>query len=160
MITNSNGDVGLKTDSGGRVKGRLLLIEDHPDIAQLLTILLEGKGYRVTVEPRCGRAAQQCVEQRPQVILLDLNLTEAGQCYAALRSNPQTKQTPLVLLTQANEEPQRLQAFELGPLDGIARLPHIQELLDCVKAALNPPQPPHKLRLVIDLCGRRADAMC
>jgi two-component system KDP operon response regulator KdpE len=160
MTTNSGSGVSLNSEARGRVKGRILLIEDHPDIAQLLVILLESKGYQVWVETCCSEVLPSCAEHRPQVILLDLGLSEADHLYATLRTDPQTKLLPLVLLTQAYEEPQRLSALELRPTDSIARLPHIQELLDGVKAALNPPRSPRKLRLTIDLSGLSLEALC
>jgi two-component system cell cycle response regulator DivK len=79
----------------------ILLLEDDPYEARLVIRLMEREGYRVLHTPHGDEGLQLALEQRPDIILLDLGLPDLdGQTVAALiKSTPQLSQVPLVAVT-------------------------------------------------------------
>lgn len=79
----------------------VLLAEDHADVRDALTTLLEAAGYRV-VTARDGReAVRLALEERPDLVLMDVMMPECDGLAAtrALRDEPRTRDIPIVVLT-------------------------------------------------------------
>jgi len=79
----------------------ILMLEDDPYEARLVIRLMEREGYRVLHAPSGEEGLRLAVEQRPDIILLDLGLPDLdGQTVAALlKSTPELSQVPLVAVT-------------------------------------------------------------
>lgn len=81
---------------------RVLMVEDHPDIADLYQLKLQLEGYRVAVA-RDGRAGLELARSLlPDVILLDIHLPvmDGLQVLAALRAEDATRRIPVVVFTE------------------------------------------------------------
>ncbi len=81
--------------------GPLLVVEDVPHIRDLLEVTLSFKGYPV-VTARDGREALEKIEQeRPALIISDLLMpnVDGFSLIYAVRSNPQTKNIPVILIS-------------------------------------------------------------
>ncbi len=83
---------------------RILIVEENPDLAQILQIHLESKGHQVIIETHGSRAITTCHEQRPDVLLVNADLRDAGgfSIYTQLRNDPQTAHVHIALLAQKN----------------------------------------------------------
>ncbi|WP_372876990.1 response regulator [Pseudomonas sp.] len=84
----------------------LLVIEDEPDIAQLLGQFLSHAGYRVMQAASLGQARTLLAEQRFAAITLDLRLPDGNglQLIRELRNDPATKELPVLVISAACDE--------------------------------------------------------
>ncbi len=99
----------------------VLVVEDDPAIATMLTLQLETSGYRAHVE-RDGRTALTAVlTRRPALVLLDIGLPgmDGVEVCRALRA--QDDWTPVIFLTARDDEVDRIQGLELGADDYVTK---------------------------------------
>jgi PleD family two-component response regulator len=111
-------------------KGRILVVEDDPDISKMLRIYFDSQGYDVLVEMRGGDSLETCAKKMPNVVVLDINLPDMdgyGVC-RELRSNLRTKHIPIIFLTQKDERSDKIKGLELGADDYITKPFDIEEL--------------------------------
>lgn len=117
---------------------RILIVEDEPAIAELLTINLKHNGF-APVWSGDGVAAQRELDAvLPDAILLDWMLP--GQSGLSLarkwRANPRTKDVPIILLTAKDDESDKIAGLDSGADDYITKPFSIKELLARVRAVL------------------------
>lgn len=118
--------------------GRILVVEDDFDIANMLRIYFTGQGYNVEVAPRGSDALTVCRRQLPDLIVLDIMLPDMDG-YAVcreLRTTTRTKHIPIIFLTQKDERSDRIAGLELGADDYITKPFDIEELKLRVKRAI------------------------
>ncbi len=116
---------------------RILIVDDEPDICEILRFNLEMEGYEVETEeaplplPRGGGPM-------PDLILLDVMMTpKSGFEWAKeLKSNPRTAYIPIIFCTAKTMEEDLLQGFALGSDDYICKPFRISEVKARVKAVL------------------------
>jgi PleD family two-component response regulator len=111
-------------------KGRILVVEDDPDISNMLRIYFASQGYEVTVAGRGMEALEQTRKQLPNVIVLDIMLPDIDgyEVCAKLRSALRTSHVPIIFLTQKDERSDRIAGLELGADDYITKPFDIEEL--------------------------------
>jgi two-component system, OmpR family, phosphate regulon response regulator PhoB len=117
---------------------RILIVEDEPAIAELLTINLKHNGF-APIWAGEGIAAQRELDAvLPDVILLDWMLP--GQSGLSLarkwRAEPRTKDVPIILLTAKGDEPDKVAGLDSGADDYITKPFSIKELLARIRAVL------------------------
>lgn len=118
--------------------GRILVVEDDFDIANMLRIYFTGQGYNVEVAPRGSDALTLCRRQLPDLIVLDIMLPDMDG-YAVcreLRTTTRTKHVPIIFLTQKDERSDRIAGLELGADDYITKPFDIEELKLRVRQAI------------------------
>ncbi len=121
-------------DSGRKI----LVVEDEPDIRELVRYNLEQAGFEV-FESEDGEGALQMVDEvRPSLVVLDLMLPKADglDLCRMLRQKPRTATLPVVLLTAKAAEVDRVLGLELGADDYITKPFSPRELVARVKAVL------------------------
>jgi CheY-like chemotaxis protein len=81
---------------------RILMVEDHPDVADLYQLKLQLEGYRVAVAGDGASGLELARTLHPDVILLDIHLPmlDGLQMLAALRERPETHDLPVVVFTE------------------------------------------------------------
>jgi len=120
-------------------QGYLLVVDDVPDILELLDAMLKFKGYRV-LTARNGQEALACIEQeRPALIIADILMPKMDgfTLVNRLRLNPQTRDIPVVFLSATYVAPEdKAFALTIGvtrfiekPVDIESFLPMIAEYL-------------------------------
>ena len=117
---------------------RVAVVEDEPDIAEVVQYNLKKEGFQVEIHGR-GDAALEAIRRRiPDLILLDLMLPgmDGLEITRALKRDPATAGIPLVMLTAKGEELDRIVGLELGADDYIAKPFSPRELVLRVKAVL------------------------
>jgi two-component system, OmpR family, phosphate regulon response regulator PhoB len=117
---------------------RILVVEDEPAIAELLTINLKHNGF-APIWAGEGVAAQRELDAvLPDVILLDWMLP--GQSGLSLarkwRADSRTKDIPIILLTAKSDEPDKIAGLDSGADDYITKPFSIKELLARIRAIL------------------------
>ena len=102
---------------------RILVIEDDPDIVELLQYNLEREGFEVCVAKTGEEGKTQAAECRPSLILLDLMLprTSGLDVCRDLRGREDTKHTPLIMVTAKGEESDVVLGLELGADDYVTK---------------------------------------
>jgi PleD family two-component response regulator len=111
-------------------KGRLLVVEDDPDIGNMLRIFFSGRGYAVHVTSRGRDALMLTRQELPNLIILDIMLPDLDG-YAVckeLRTVPRTSHVPIIFLTQKDERSDRITGLQLGVDDYITKPFDIEEL--------------------------------
>ena len=117
---------------------RVLLVEDEPDIAEIVQYNLVKEGFLVEVQGR-GDSALEAIRRRPpDVILLDLMLPgiDGLELTRTLKRDPVTATVPLVMLTAKGEEVDRIVGLELGADDYLTKPFSPRELVLRVRAVL------------------------
>jgi PleD family two-component response regulator len=111
-------------------QGRILVVEDDPDISNLLRIYFDSHGYRVSVAQRGIEALEVCRRDLPNVIVLDIQLPDIDgyEVCQQLRSNLRTSHIPILFLTQRDERGDKITGLELGADDYITKPFDIDEL--------------------------------
>ena len=137
---------------------RILVVEDDPDIAELVEHHLTRAGFSTRVVGT-GTDALAQIRQRPDLVVLDLMLPGLSglEICRKMRSDPQTAAVPIIMLTARAEEESRVQGLELGADDYVTKPFSPRELVARLRAVLRRTQPygPDKIlrfgALVVDL---------
>src|SRR6185436_3121554 len=130
---------------------RILIVEDDPDIAELVARYLDKAGF-TTERAASGRDAMHVISQRPpELVVLDLMLPHMDglEVCRLLRSHDATAAMPIIMLTARGEESERIVGLELGADDYLAKPFSPNELVARVRALLRRAHraPSHSRRL-------------
>lgn len=104
---------------------KLLVVDDEAHIREVAQMSLEAVGGWAVVTASSGLEAQQVArDERPDAILLDVMMPELDGpgTFVALRSDPQTKDIPVILLTARVQSADRGRFIDLG-VDGVLSKP-------------------------------------
>jgi signal transduction histidine kinase/CheY-like chemotaxis protein len=114
---------------------QVLVAADDPDVAGLVKLQLEEAGYGVMVVRRGVRVLELARRWCPDLILLDISLPDMDgrAVLEALKSEPQTTEIPVVMLTRVADD---RTAFELRAAGYLTKPIDSQELLDVARTAL------------------------
>jgi two-component system alkaline phosphatase synthesis response regulator PhoP len=117
---------------------RILVVEDDPDIAELVARYLGKAGFSIEMISS-GRDAVAAVTARPpDVLVLDLMLPQVDglEICRLVRANDKTAAIPIIMLTARAEESDRIVGLELGADDYLAKPFSPNELVARVRALL------------------------
>jgi two-component system, OmpR family, phosphate regulon response regulator PhoB len=120
------------------VPPRIAVVEDEPDLAEVVRYNLSREGFQVEVHSR-GDAALEAVRRKPpDLIVLDLMLPglDGLELTRALKRDTATARIPLVMLTARAEEVDRVVGLELGADDYVTKPFSPRELTLRIKAVL------------------------
>jgi two-component system, OmpR family, phosphate regulon response regulator PhoB len=122
---------------------RVLIVEDEPDIRNLVVLHLQRDGYQVTSAGSGEEALRQVRQSPPDLVLLDLMLpTMSGlEVCRRLRQEPATATLPIVMLTAKADEVDKVVGLELGADDYVVKPFSPKELLARVRAVLRRSRP-------------------
>ena len=116
-------------------KQMIMVVDDDPNIAQLVKLYLEKEGYDVTVETRGDDAISAFQKNPPSLMLLDIMLpgVDGWQVCRAIR---QMSSIPIIMLSAKDETFDKVLGLELGADDYITKPFDGKELVARVKAVL------------------------
>ena len=115
---------------------QVLVVEDQPDIAQLIKINLEQLDIRCDIEHDGKQALEQALKNKYDVLILDVmlpNLSGLDICKAVRFEKPEQS---IIMLTSKNSELDRVLGLELGADDYMTKPFSILELQARVKSQL------------------------
>jgi two-component system phosphate regulon response regulator PhoB len=123
---------------------RILLIEDEPDLAEVLQYNLEKEGFAVETARRGDTGLEAIRRESPDLVLLDLMLPgmDGLELTRLLKRDGGTARVPIVMLTARGEEVDRIVGLELGADDYISKPFSPREVVLRVKAVLRRKRPP------------------
>ena len=124
--------------AGREIKGRILIVEDEAAIREMLGYSLMKEGFICTEAADAEQARAKIHSDRPGLILLDWMLPGiSGVDYARrLRSDPATRDIPIIMLTAKGEEEDKVRALDTGADDYITKPFSTRELLARIRAVL------------------------
>lgn len=116
----------------------ILVIEDDPDIVELLRYNLERESYRVTSAVTGSEGLSELQRERPDLLILDLMLPEISgfDVCRRLRRDSRLEGLPVIMLTARSEEADVIAGIELGADDYIKKPFSPRELVARVGAVL------------------------
>jgi DNA-binding response OmpR family regulator len=116
-------------------KGTILVVEDEPNIADLVDLYLSRDGYRV-LKQATGEAGLAAVrDHRPRLVILDVGLPDIDGLEVCRRIRA-TSALPVIFLTARADEIDRVLGLELGADDYLTKPFAPAELVARVKAVL------------------------
>lgn len=120
------------------VRQRIVVVEDEPDILEILRYNLEREGFSVEALVRGDEALEEIRKSPPDLILLDLMLPgmDGLEIARVLKKSPKTAGIPLIMLTAKDTEVDRIVGLELGADDYLAKPFSPREVVLRVKAVL------------------------
>ena len=143
--------------------GKVLVVDDDPQIRRVMKVTLVGHGYEV-IEARTGEEAlEKMPGEMPNLVLLDMNMPGMGglETCRAVRGG---SDIPVIILSVRNTEKDKVAALDAGADDYVTKPFSIEELLARIRAALrrsSPESGPHAFsspELDIDFETRRVRA--
>ena len=117
---------------------KLLIIEDEPDLRELLSFTLSREGYDVMEAETAETALQMLDSTLPDLAIVDWMLPgmDGIELVKRLRRDDITEDLPIIMLTARGEEPDKLKSFDVGIDDYITKPFSPRELLARIKALL------------------------
>ena len=121
-------------------KQTILVVDDDPNIAQLVKLYLEKEGFEVALEERGDEAVAAFQKNPPSLMLLDIMLPgmDGWQVCRAIR---QISNIPIIMLSAKDETFDKVLGLELGADDYITKPFEGKELVARVKAVLRRSSP-------------------
>ncbi len=122
------------------MSNEILIIEDDPDIAESLQYNFKREGFRPVVAESGEKGLRLALDEKnpPSLIILDLMLPgmSGTELCRRLRREPQTKETPIIMLTAKAAEVDKIAGLELGADDYIVKPFSVKEVVARVRAVL------------------------
>jgi len=120
------------------MKRKILIIDDDPQLCQLLTDILESHGFTSHVANNTDEAFKKLYAVKPDLILLDVWLPTIGglEFCRQLRNDDQTHHIPIIMLTIQDKEMDKVTGLEMGADDFITKPFSQRELLARIQALL------------------------
>ncbi len=88
-------------------EGKILIIDDDPDITEAMTVVLENRGYEVSSARDGSQGMERLKEARPDLIILDVMMRTSQEGFEfsrELKSNPQYQNIPILMLTAVKQK--------------------------------------------------------
>ncbi len=116
----------------------ILLVDDEPDILEIVGYNLSQEGYSVITAENGLRALDQAKKHKPHLIILDVMMPEMDGIEACekLRAMPEISESVITFLTARGEDYSQLAGFEAGADDYITKPVKPKVLVSKVKALL------------------------
>jgi DNA-binding response OmpR family regulator len=113
---------------------RILIVDDDPDMVEMLRFALHGEGYAIRTAVTGREALRKALLSPPDLIVLDLIMTglPGFSLCECLRSHSATASVPVIMVIVSSGEIPRLAGIEVGAADYIMRPFKIQELISRV----------------------------
>ena len=144
-------------------RGAVLVVDDEPTIAEVVSRYLERAGYRTRTAATGPQALEQVARQRPDLVVLDLMLPGIDGL-EVMRRMRQADGPPIatILLTAKGEESDRVIGLRLGADDYVVKpfspaelVARVDAVLRRVDAAVTSQAPIELMDMTIDPDGRR-----
>ncbi len=103
--------------------GKILIVDDEPDIVEFISYSLKSKGYLISTAQDGLQAIRKAKEFQPDLILIDVMMPNKNgiQAVRELRQLPEFGQTAIIFLTALNDEKSEIEGLEVGADDYISK---------------------------------------
>lgn len=117
---------------------KILLVDDEPDILEIVSYNLSSEGYQVITAENGIEAVKKAKKELPQLVILDVMMPEMDGIEACelIRKDPNLKDVVITFLTARGEDYSQLAGFDAGADDYITKPIKPKVLISKVKALL------------------------
>ena len=117
---------------------RVVIADDDPDIRRLVEMTVSNAGCDVTVASDGEEALERVRESMPDLVILDVLMPrmDGWEVARALKSDPATRDVPVMFLTSRGQEHDVLEGFDSGAIDYMVKPFSPRELQVRVRAVL------------------------
>jgi two-component system OmpR family response regulator len=135
-----------------RPEARLLVVEDEPNILELLSVSLRLAGFEVATATGGLEALTATQRHRPDLVVLDVMLPDLDGFDVARRLRSGDTRTPVLFLTARDATEDKVRGLTLGGDDYVTKPFSLEEVIARIRAVLRrassagPPPPPTRLR--------------
>ena len=118
---------------------KILIVEDDPDIRELLRFNLEKAGYTLFLAEDGEKALTLARKHSPDIILLDLMLpgVDGLEVCRTLKKDPELQRIPIIMVTAKGEEMDRVVGLELGADDYVVKPFSLREVVLRIRKVLD-----------------------
>ena len=118
----------------------ILVVDDEPDVARIISLNLEMEGYSVRVAHDGLEALDKVDSSKPDCILLDIMMPEMDgwEVLRVLKSDPAKAEIPVIVVTARNSDVDQIKGFSGGAVEYITKPFDPALLKDYVEKALLP----------------------
>jgi len=117
---------------------RVVIADDDPDIRRLVEMTVTNAGCDVTVASDGEEALERVRESKPDLVILDVLMPrmDGWEVARAIKSDPATREVPVMFLTSRGQEHDVLEGFDSGAVDYMVKPFSPRELQVRVRAVL------------------------
>jgi two-component system, OmpR family, response regulator len=127
--------VDARTD-GAQARPKLLVVEDDPNIVELLSASLRFAGFEVTAATNGAEAVAKARELKPDLLVLDVMLPDLDGFEVMRRLRETGVRTPVVFLTARDATDDKIRGLTLGGDDYVTKPFSLEELTARIRAVL------------------------
>ena len=129
---------GSMKESNPVAPARILVVDDQPANVQIVGAILGKLGHEIVPASDGATALKRVLLRKPDLILLDLLMPEMNGCDVCiqLKSNPETKDIPVIFLSAADDKELIVRALNSGGIDYITKPFNQAELISRVRTQL------------------------
>lgn len=139
------------------VEPTVVVVEDDPNIANLVDLYLRDAGFRVSLADRGERALDLVRARPPSLVVLDVGLAGALDGFDVCRALRTHSQVPILMLTARDGEDDRIHGFEVGADDYLVKPFSPRELVVRVQAILRRADPQRERSTTVLVGGVEID---
>ncbi len=117
---------------------KILIVDDHIEVVKALSLTLKRKGYQIEYSSNGETAIKLARSMFPDLILLDIQMPKMDGyqvCYH-LKSDPRTKEIPIIFLTANDDVDCKVKGLELGGVDYVTKPFELKEILARIERQL------------------------
>jgi phosphate regulon transcriptional regulator PhoB len=117
---------------------RILVVDDEPDLVELVSYNLKKEGFKVTTSPDGEDALEKVRKSAFDLVILDLMLPgiQGVELCRMIRGNPRTEAVPIIMLTAKGDVSDKIRGLETGADDYMTKPFSPKELIARVRALL------------------------
>ena len=127
---------------------KVLIIEDHADMRELLIWQVELMGYMPIAAKRGRDGVEKALSEKPKLIIMDIMMPgmDGYQTIAEIRSNPRFANLPIIAVTAKAMKGDRQKCIEAGASDYVAKPVDIEQLVSVLRVWMHRTERPKYAR--------------
>ena len=124
---------------------KILIVEDDPDIAEMISYNLGKEGYSIVLTDNGEDAVARAQKEHPAIIILDIMLPgmDGMEVCRTLKQADETRHMPIIMLSARSQETDKVVGLELGADDYVTKPFSPRELIARIRAVLRRGRPLH-----------------
>ncbi|WP_424357928.1 response regulator transcription factor [Methanocella sp. MCL-LM] len=125
---------------GACMANKIMIVDDEPDVVDLVKIVLKSEGYEVVTANSGKEALDKIGNELPDLVLLDIMMPQMDgwEVYNHIKSNSKTKDIPVAMLTAKSQSIDKMIGLHVVQVDDYITKPFGRaELLERVKKILS-----------------------
>lgn len=117
---------------------KILIVEDDPDISEMISYNLSREGYLVILSDNGEQAVSRAMEHKPGLVILDIMLPgmDGMEVCRTLKQAAVTEDIPIIMLSAKSQETDKVVGLELGADDYMTKPFSPRELIARIRAVL------------------------